>query len=221
MGLPHSAHAAVVLFMTLTGFILSILIVFSGPFVPGIWFVRTESAGQFTTFGVYGTCNETACTRRRGGYEVSGEAVANRAMTGPMVMPGLHSRATLHTAGIGERRAGSASGREPSYSPRRDVVLIGFTTWIISVVGWSIVLRASHIEGGSGKLGPAIWMGLASVLASLIAMVLGVPTDAGPGTVDMNPPSMLQPEAGRTAGAALAPRDGYWHYKHTTRIVEE
>lgn len=53
------------------------------------------------------------------------------------------------------------------------------------------------------------------------AMVLGVPTDAGPGTVDMNPPSMLQPEAGRMAGAALAPRDGYWHYKHTTRIVEE
>lgn len=48
------------------------------------------------------------------------------------------------------------------------MVLIGFTTWIISVVGWSIVLRASHIEGGSGKLGPAIWMGLASVLASLM-----------------------------------------------------
>lgn len=48
------------------------------------------------------------------------------------------------------------------------IVLIGFTVWIISVVGWSIVLRAAHLEGGSGRLGPAIWMGLASVLASLM-----------------------------------------------------
>lgn len=48
------------------------------------------------------------------------------------------------------------------------IVLIGFTTWIISVAGWSIVLRAAHIEGVSGKLGPAIWMGLASVLTSLM-----------------------------------------------------
>lgn len=45
---------------------------------------------------------------------------------------------------------------------------IGFTAWIITVVGWSMVLRAAHLDGGSGKLGPAVWMGLASVLASLM-----------------------------------------------------
>lgn len=52
---------------SLTSF--SILIVFSCPFVVGIWFVRSQSEDHYIAMGVFGTCNETGCSRFGAGYQ--------------------------------------------------------------------------------------------------------------------------------------------------------
>ncbi|RSH88081.1 uncharacterized protein EHS24_000608 [Apiotrichum porosum] len=179
--LPWGVHVLALFLFCFVGFVLSILITFSTPFIPPIAFLTAPTNESNISFGAFGWCSSVNCSNTQLAYEYS--PYVNKSLTGAMFLWPIGSLLMLFTVLsilplllVHEAPGLRFVGNKPFFllSSILAAAFVGIG-WLFSLFGWNIARRSYAQTGVNAQLGPAVWMGLVAALFIIGVVAIGWP----------------------------------------------
>jgi len=229
--LPYGPHTIILFTLTFAALVLVLLVTFSSPFISSINFINLPSASGSTTFGSFGWCAPGYCLPSKVGYEYGTQV--NKSLTGAMLLWAISVIFTFFTLlsvlpllFVHESRALRFVGNRVFFMYASELALLFVVaSWVLSIYGWHIALRAFQEAGTKVHLGSANWLGLTAAFCMIIVGICSWPVTAwdSPAAVAQAASAedgVVQVGPGSRRGLPVAPdNNGYYHYKRTVREV--